>query len=133
MTLRTNPFSVLLTLSQTSPGYYLSAVRVLKTVGKEEIARDQQFLFLPQCFSICSENFLSFSSNLKLLAANSFSLEESKFCRLGKGQARILSLQPACLNMLSEAAFKMDKSKIFLVDTCNELTLNQTIPTFNNL
>ena len=33
----------------------------------------------------CLENFLSFSSNLKLSSANSFSLEESKICRLGKG------------------------------------------------
>ena len=31
------------------------------------------------------ENFLSFSSSLKLLSANSFSLEESKICCLGKG------------------------------------------------
>ena len=28
------------------------------------------------------DNFLSFSSNLKLSSANSFSLEESKICRL---------------------------------------------------
>ena len=31
------------------------------------------------------ENFLPFSFNLKLSSANSFSLEESKICRLGKG------------------------------------------------
>ena len=36
-------------------------------------------------FSTHSENFLPFSSNLKLLSANSFSVEESKICRLGKG------------------------------------------------
>ena len=29
-------------------------------------------------------NFLQFSSNMKLLSANSFTLEESKICRLGK-------------------------------------------------
>ena len=34
----------------------------------------------------CLENVLPISSNLKLSSANSFSLEESKMCRLGKGQ-----------------------------------------------
>ena len=37
-----------LTLSQTSPGFYVSAVQVLEnTVGKEEIARNEQFLLFP--------------------------------------------------------------------------------------
>ena len=36
-------------------------------------------------FSTHSENFLPFSPNLKLSSANSFSLEESKICHLGKG------------------------------------------------
>ena len=97
---------------------------VESTVGKEEIARHEQFLLFPQCFQktfpnkpwfllVCCasllktlwekekllvtsnfsfshsvfcpiENFLSFSSNLKLSSANSFSLERSKICRLGK-------------------------------------------------
>ena len=35
-------------------------------------------------FSTLLVNFLPFSSNLKLLSANSFGLEESKICRLGK-------------------------------------------------
>ena len=42
-----------LTLSQTSPGFYVSVVKVLNfenTEGKGEIARDEQFLPLPQCF-----------------------------------------------------------------------------------
>ena len=54
------------------------------TVGKGEIARNEQFLLSPQCFVTILENFMPFSSNLKLLSANSFSLESSKFCRLGK-------------------------------------------------
>ena len=49
------------------------------TVGKGEIA----FPF-PTVFSTHLENFLSFSSNLKLSSANSFSLEEFKICCLGK-------------------------------------------------
>ena len=55
-----------------------------KTVGKGEIARNEQFLLFP-VFTTRVENFLSFSSNLKLSSANSFSLEESKICHLGKG------------------------------------------------
>ena len=37
-------------------------------------------------FSISLDNFLPFSSNLKLSSANSFSLEESKICRLVMGE-----------------------------------------------
>ena len=54
------------------------------TLGKGEIARDEQFLLFP-VFSTHLENFLPFSSNLKFSYANSFSLEESRICRLGKG------------------------------------------------
>ena len=39
----------------------------------------------PTVFSTHSDNFLPFSSNLKLSSANSFSLEESKICRLVMG------------------------------------------------
>ena len=45
-------------------------------MGNEEIDRNKQFLLFP-LFSTCLENFLQFSSNLKLLSANSFSFEES--------------------------------------------------------
>ena len=45
------------------------------TVGKGEISP------FPTVFSTCLENFLPFSSDLKLLCANSVSLEESKICR----------------------------------------------------
>ena len=48
------------------------------TVGKGEIARNE--------FSTHLENFLPFSSNLKLSSANTFSLEASKICCLGKGE-----------------------------------------------
>ena len=58
---------------------------LLKTLGKGEIARNEQFLLFPQCFLTVMENFLPFSSNSKLLSANSFNLEESKISHLGKG------------------------------------------------
>ena len=66
-----------LTLSQTIPGFYLSAVQVKSfenTVGKEEIAHNEQFLLFP-VFSTHLETFLSFLSKLKLSSANSFSLK----------------------------------------------------------
>ena len=55
------------------------------TVGKGEIARNKQFLLFPQCFLPVWRTFCHFLTNLKLPSANSFSLEESKICRLGKG------------------------------------------------
>ena len=77
--------SVILTLSQTSPGFYLSVVKSFEnTEGKGEIARNEQFLLFP-VFSTHLENFLPFLSNLKLSSANPLSLEESKIGRLGKG------------------------------------------------
>ena len=54
------------------------------TVGKGEIARNEQFLLFPQCFLFVLRT-LPFSANLKLSSANSFSLEESRICCLGKG------------------------------------------------
>ena len=54
------------------------------TKGKGEITRNEQFLLFPTVFSTHSVNFLPFFSNLKLSSANSFSLEESKICRLGE-------------------------------------------------
>ena len=41
---------IVLTVSQTSPGFYVSAVQVENTVGKGEITRDEQLLLYPQCF-----------------------------------------------------------------------------------
>ena len=75
-----------LTLSQTSPGFYVSAVKVFwKHCGKRRNCSSRAISPFPTVFSTCLENFLPFSLHLKLLSANSFSLEESKICRLGKG------------------------------------------------
>ena len=52
------------------------------TVGKGEIARNEQFLLFPLCFLPIWGAFCYF---LKLSPANFFSLEESKICHLGKG------------------------------------------------
>ena len=58
---------------------------LLKTLWeKEKLLVTSNFSF-PTVFSTHLENFLPFSSKLELSSANSFSLEESKICRLGKG------------------------------------------------
>ena len=55
------------------------------TVGKGEIAHNEQFLPFPIVFSTCFDNFVPFSSNLQLSSANYFNLEESKICHLVMG------------------------------------------------
>ena len=73
-----------LTLSQTNPFFMCLQYKSLEnTVGKEEIACNEQFLLLPVFFNF-SEGFSPCSSNLKFSSANSFSLEDSKICCLGK-------------------------------------------------
>ena len=75
-----------LTLSQTSPGFYMSAVLVFwKHCGKRRNSSSRAISPFPTMFFTRLENFLPFLSNLKLSSAKSFSLEESKICCLGKG------------------------------------------------
>ena len=54
------------------------------TVGKDKIACNEHFLLFP-LFSTHLENYLTFSTCMKLLSANSLSLEEPKISYLGKG------------------------------------------------
>ena len=51
-----------LTLSRTSPGFYVFAIQVfLKTLwGKGEIACNEQFLLFPQCFLQVLKTFCHF-------------------------------------------------------------------------
>ena len=55
-------FNFDLTLSQTSPGFYVSALRVLeKTLWeKEKLARNEQFLLFPHCFLHFQRTFCHF-------------------------------------------------------------------------
>ena len=55
-------------------------------MGKGEIARNEQFILFPAVFSTRLREISATFINLKLSSANSFSLEESKICRLGKGK-----------------------------------------------
>ena len=74
------------TLSQTSLGFYVSAVQVFrKHCRKRRNCSQRAISPFHTLFSTLLENFTPFSSNLKLSSANSFSLEESKICRFGKG------------------------------------------------
>ena len=58
---------------------------LLKTLwGKEKLLVTSNFPFTHSVF-YCLENFLQFSSNLKLSSADCFNFEESKICCLGKG------------------------------------------------
>ena len=59
---------------------------LLKTVGKGEIACNEQFLLFPLCVQPIWRT-LSFFSNLTLLSANSSSLEESRIYHLGKSKS----------------------------------------------
>ena len=61
-------------LVNTGPGFYVSAVQIFSAISP-----------FPTVFSTCFGNFLPFSSKLKLSSANSFTLEKSKICCLGKG------------------------------------------------
>ena len=58
---------------------------LLETQREKEILRVMSNFSFCTVFSTHFENFRSILSNLKLLSANSFSLDESKICRLGKG------------------------------------------------
>ena len=55
------------------------------TVGEGEIARNVAIFPFSTLITTRFDNLLQFSSNLKLLSANTFSLEESKICRLEMG------------------------------------------------
>ena len=81
------PFKPHLTLSQTSPCFYLSAVQVLEknTVGKGDITCNEQFHLFPTVLFTRLDNFLPFLSNLKLSSANSFSFDQFEILSFGKG------------------------------------------------
>ena len=56
-----------------------------KHCGKRRNCSYRAISPFPAVFSTCLDNFLPFLSNLKLSSANSFSLDESKMCRLVMG------------------------------------------------
>ena len=66
--------------------FYVSTVQVFrKHCGKRRNCLYRAISPYPTMFSIHWKNFLPFSSNLILLSANSFSLNQSKILLFGKG------------------------------------------------
>ena len=75
-----------ITLSQTSPDFYVCAVQAFwKHCRKRRNCPSRAISHFPTMFYVRLENFLPFSFNFKLSSANSISFEVSKICRLGKG------------------------------------------------
>ena len=76
------------------PSFYVSVVQVFrKHGGKRRNCSERAISPFPTVSSTSLKNLLQLLSNLKLLAANSFSLEESKICRLGKSYASRQSMK----------------------------------------
>ena len=74
-----NPF-------QNKPRFLrVCSTSLLKTLWKKEKLLVTSNFSFPTVFSIRLKDFLPFSSNLNMSSTSSFSLEESIFCRLGKG------------------------------------------------
>ena len=63
----------------------------LKTLWEKEKLLMTSNSSFSQVFSTLLENFLPFSSNFDLSSANSFCLQKSKICHLGKGFKQYLS------------------------------------------
>ena len=79
-------FVTCLTLFQTSPGFYLSALHIFrKHRGKMRYCVLLAISPFSKVFSIHLETFLTFPSNLKLSSANPVRFEESKIFLLEKG------------------------------------------------
>ena len=57
---------------------------IMSTVGKGEIAHNEQSILFPQCFLPFRRTFCHFYKIKKMSSASSFILEEYKICRLGK-------------------------------------------------
>ena len=66
------------------------------TVGKRRNCSLRAISPFPTVFSALLKNFLTFSSNLTLSSLNSFSLEKSKICHLGKGLGALVELLCGC-------------------------------------
>ena len=68
-------------LSQTNPGTYVSSDQVSEnTVGKGEIARNEQFLLFPQCFLL---NQIIVSSVVHIFDVISFFAAALEECKIG--------------------------------------------------
>ena len=75
----------ILTLSQTSPGFYVSGVQVCcKHCGKGEIAHYEQFLLFPQCFILFWRTLCLFIK-LEIVVCKPFQIGRVYFFSFWKG------------------------------------------------
>ena len=106
-------YFIKLNLSQTSPGFHMSAVQVFwKHCRKRRNCSWRAVSPFPSLFFNCLKNFLPYSSNLKLSSSNSFSFKESKICLL-----QILSV----LKSLKFVIWERVKSAHFMQSTIHLL------------
>ena len=99
-----------LTLSQTSPGFYVSAAVFWKTLReKEKLLETSNFSFSHSVFYLFDKLSAIFIK-VETSSANSFSVEESEICRLGKGKVRLRStiLSNVCLYSVVETCLKKE-------------------------
>ena len=75
------------------------------TVGKGEIAHNEQFLLFPRCFLPVWRTFLPFSLNLKLSSATSPDLEKFNICRLAAYNKNIVAVSGCERKQISQVSF----------------------------
>ena len=111
-----------LTLSQTSPGFHVSAKQVFwKRCQKRRYCSSWAISPFPTVFSTHLDNFLPFSSNLKSSSATSFVLEQCKTCHLGKVHTELL----VCPKMLT---FLFSLSLRVHLQACNRASILKKDP-----
>ena len=94
----------LLTLSQASHGFYVSAVQVSsKHCGKKRNCLYQAILPFPTVFSICLENFLTFSLNLNLSSVSLSVWNSQKFVVREKVKMKLTLVSSSILKTSSLA------------------------------
>ena len=83
---KSNIYYIYLSFPKQAPTFTcLQKKPLLKTLWEKGKLLVTSNLSFPRVLSTFKENFLPFSLNLKFPSANSFSLEETKICRLGGG------------------------------------------------
>ena len=70
---------------QNNPCITCQLFKSFENTEKKRNCSKRAISSFPTVFPTFLENFVKFTSTLKLLSANSFNIEESKICRLGKG------------------------------------------------
>ena len=83
------------------------SISLLKTLWEKEKLLITRISPFPTMFSTHFENFLPFSSNLKLSSPNFFSLEASEICHLGNGSQKCLEKKQMMVNSIISFSYKV--------------------------